>query len=68
MSAKKFSEYCQRLRHNFFQRLERKTGWGKEELKKEFYEATQETLMELIDATPSKTIHYFGSGGRSTGS
>ena len=49
MNNKKFSEYVQRLRKTLFARLERKTGWGKEEVKKEFWEAQEKVLGEMLD-------------------
>ena len=44
----KLSTYVQLLRDTFFERLERKTGWGKEEVKKEFNEATEAILMDML--------------------
>lgn len=45
----KFSEYAQLLRKRFFERLERKTGWGKEEVKKEYWEAATQVLEEQLN-------------------
>lgn len=45
----KISEYRQRLRDTFFQRIERKTGWGKEEVKKEFNEASEQVTLEMLE-------------------
>ena len=36
------------IRQEFFERIERKTGWGKEELKKEFEQAIADALMRFI--------------------
>lgn len=38
------------LSEKFFARLERKTGWGKEEVKREFTEAAAEVVLEAMDA------------------
>ena len=45
----KISVYKQRLRDAFYRRLERKTGWGKEEVKKEFEEASEEVILEMLE-------------------
>ena len=45
----KILEYRQRLRDSFFERLERKTGWGKEEVKKEFEQAGEEVILEMLE-------------------
>lgn len=46
----KISDYRQRLRDEFFKRLERKTGWGKEEVKKEFEQAGEAVILEMLEA------------------
>ncbi len=38
------------LSKKFFARLERKTGWGKEEVKREYTEAAAEVVAEAMDA------------------
>jgi len=35
------------IREEFFKRLERKTGWGKEELKREYVEAERDALVRF---------------------
>ena len=45
----KISRYMEKLRDNFFTRLQRKTGWGKEEVKKEFNEASEQTILEMLE-------------------
>lgn len=45
----KVSTYRQRLRDEFFLRLERKTGWGKEEIKKEFDQAGEAVLLKMLE-------------------
>lgn len=45
----KISEYRQNLRDEFFKRLERKTGWGKEEVKKEFDQAGEVIILEMLE-------------------
>ena len=45
----KISIYKQRLRDTFYKRLERKTGWGEEEVKKEFEEASEEVVLEMLE-------------------
>jgi len=44
-------ELFESIRKKFFDRLNRKTGWGKEEVKQEYMNATNEALVEFIDAT-----------------
>jgi hypothetical protein len=43
-------EYKQKLTDEFFKRIERKTGWGKEELKNEFRDASESVLLEMYEA------------------
>jgi hypothetical protein len=45
----KISVYRQKLRDAFFKHLERKTGWGKEEVKKEFEQAGEEVILEMLE-------------------
>lgn len=45
----KISGYRQKLRDSFFERIERKTGWGKEKVKNEFDEASQQVLLEMLE-------------------
>jgi len=45
----KISIYIQKFRDAFFERLERKTGWGKEEVKKEFNEASEQLILEMLE-------------------
>lgn len=45
----KISTYRQRLRDAFYKRLDKKTGWGRLEIKKEFEEVGEEVLMEMLD-------------------
>ena len=45
----KILDYRQRLRDAFYERLERKTGWGKEEVKKEFEEAGEEVILIMLE-------------------
>ena len=49
----KISKYRQHLRDAFFERLERKTGWGKEEVKKEFNEASEQVILEMLEEEDS---------------
>lgn len=50
----KIAEYRQRLRDMFYQRLERKTGWGKEEVKREFEEAGEQVVLEMLEEQEDK--------------
>ncbi len=43
------------LTEKFFARLERKTGWGKEEVKREYNEAATEATMEVLDLIEDST-------------
>ena len=45
----KISVYRQRLRDVFHERLDRKTGWGKEEVKREFNEASEQVILEMLE-------------------
>ena len=45
----KISIYRQRLRDEFYARLQRKTGWGREEVKKEFEEAGETVVLEMLE-------------------
>jgi hypothetical protein len=45
----KLSVYRQSLRDEFYKRLERKTGWGKEEVKREFEEAGEVVILEMLE-------------------
>ena len=45
----KISAYRQQLRDAFFERLDRKTGWGKEEVKKEFEQAGEEVILKMLE-------------------
>lgn len=44
-----FTKFQNDLQENFFKRLEKKTGWGKEEVKKEYIEAKSEVTMKTLD-------------------
>ena len=37
------------LRKEFFERLETKTGWGKEQIKKEFEQSVNDVVLSLLD-------------------
>ncbi len=41
-------EFVELLREEFHKRLERKTGWGKEELKLEFERAVSAAIVRLV--------------------
>lgn len=43
------AEIFKRLQALFFERLEAKTGWGKEDVKKLYRECANEVLLEYID-------------------
>lgn len=45
----KTSEVLQALRDSFFERLEKHTGWGKEQVKKEYNESVEEILFNLLE-------------------
>lgn len=45
----RISDYRQKLRDEFYKRLERKTGWGKEEIKKEFEQAGETVILEMLE-------------------
>ena len=47
-------DYKQRLRDAFYERLERKTGWGKEEVKREFEQAGEQVILEAIEEVDKK--------------
>ena len=40
--------YQQKLRDAFYKRLERKTGWGKEEVKREYETAENQVIIEML--------------------
>jgi hypothetical protein len=42
------------LRIHFYNRLNRKTGWGKEELKLEFEKAISDTMIQAWDRKEAK--------------
>ena len=42
--------FIDQLRANFYRRLERKTNWGRNELKLEFEQAVSEALAELYES------------------
>lgn len=44
------TEFRDILRRKFFARLEEKTGWGKEEIKRLFDEVCSDTLAKMIEA------------------
>ena len=46
----KVSVYSQKVRDEFYKRLERKTGWGKEEIKKGFEQAGEAVILEMLEA------------------
>jgi len=47
------SDFVYRFRVEFWARLERKTGWGKEEIKREFNEALVHVSLEMMgEETP----------------
>lgn len=50
----KISEYKQKLRDAFYSRLERKNGWGKEEVKRLFEESNDEVILEMLEEEESK--------------
>ena len=41
-------ELFESIRKKFFTRLDRKTGWGKVEIKEEYINAVNEALLEFI--------------------
>lgn len=45
---KDLKEFISTLRARFHERLEAKTGWGKEELKREFELALSDALMAIV--------------------
>jgi len=51
-------QFITQLRANFYARLERKTGWGKEELKLEFEQAVSETLAKMANGQMSAQLNY----------
>jgi len=44
------------LTEKFFARLERKTGWGKEEVKREYVAAASEVVSEIMDKNTATLI------------
>ena len=46
------SEFLKRFRVEFWARLDRKTGWGKEEIKREFNEALVHVSLEMMAKLP----------------
>lgn len=53
--------FLTKLEADFFGRLDRKTGWGKNEVKKEFNEALRNTLV----TTYTRVVIDAKEGGRS---
>lgn len=51
----KISEYRQKVRDAFFSRLEKKPGWGRVEIKKEFQEAEEQVILEMLEETQEKS-------------
>jgi hypothetical protein len=45
----KVSTFVQRLREEFFNQLNRKTGWGKEEIKECFNQAKDKVITEMLE-------------------
>ena len=45
----KIKEYRLRLRQRFFEALDQKTGWGKNEIKEIFRDVEYDVLSELIE-------------------
>ena len=43
------TELFKSIKERFFDRLNRKTGWGKEEVKQEYMSATNEVLVEFLE-------------------
>lgn len=43
------TEMFKSIKKRFFDRLDRKTGWGKEEVKQEYINATNEVLVEFLE-------------------
>jgi hypothetical protein len=44
-------EIFEKIKLRFFRKLDSKTGWGKEEVKKLFTECTMEELSQYIETT-----------------
>lgn len=42
------TELFKSIKERFFNRLDRKTGWGKEEVKQEYINVTNEVLVEFL--------------------
>jgi hypothetical protein len=49
-----YRRMTEQLRTEFFDRLERKTGWGKEEIRKEFDAAITMVLADMLDGSHMK--------------
>lgn len=45
----KIKSFIEKLRMNFYKRLDRKTGWGKVELREEFEQALTDTTIDEAD-------------------
>ena len=45
----KIPEYRQKIRDEFYKGIDRKTGWGKNEIKKEFEEAGEVVILEMLE-------------------
>ena len=58
-SIKDFTEKQMKI---FEKKLSVKTGWGRNEVKVQLLEATNEALAELLSETPSTGISNFTSG------
>lgn len=44
-----YKEFIDKLEKDFYNRLEEKTSWGRNDLKKEFKESLQKCLIDLVD-------------------
>ncbi len=44
-----FAEFIKSLRAEFYERIEQKNGWGREELKMEFERALADSLATIAD-------------------
>ena len=45
----------EKLEEYFFKRIDKKTGWGKNEIKEAFKDAKFEALVELLEDAPMET-------------
>ena len=57
MGEKPNRQVLKDLQDIFFMKLERKTGWGKEELKREFLESMNEALLNEVDRHEMKSVN-----------